>query len=132
MPGKLVESLPLGVALSGNDLAVFLPSNGALGLEADRGPLAFGDERPGQPVHIQAEVMQASEVNVGRDASGLYGLQEQIALCLGDDPGQDGAKALSLATVRQRRWLSACFVAVRASKASPQVRVVIPLSVPAR
>src|SRR5208282_4492247 len=46
--------------------------------------------------------------------------------------GIKGTNALSLAAVRQRCWLAPCLVQARLSIACCQVRVAIPLSVPAR
>jgi hypothetical protein len=42
-----------------------LTGHGAFVFEPDGGPLAFVDMRPGQPVHVHAEVvqMQAARVN---------------------------------------------------------------------
>jgi hypothetical protein len=52
--------------------------------------LAFGDERPRQPVHIHAEVVQAPEKNVRGHLAALQDLQEQFARRLNDDPRHQG------------------------------------------
>ena len=57
----------------------------ALVLEPHGGPLALGNQRPRQPVHVHAEVVQPAQVNVGRDSAQLQRTQQEFAGCLDDD-----------------------------------------------
>jgi len=65
MPGQLIEGFAFRVLLALNDLAVFLPCDGPLVLVTNGWPLAFGHQRPRQPVHVQTEVVQPAQKNIG-------------------------------------------------------------------
>ncbi|PHX70326.1 MAG: hypothetical protein CK548_09645 [Opitutia bacterium] len=88
MPGKLIERLPLGIPLALYNLAMLVRRDGALFLEADNGPLALGHQRPRQPVHIDAEIVQTPEIDVRGDRAGLKHFEHELGRSLGDDQGQ--------------------------------------------
>lgn len=67
---------------------MLVPGDGALFAETDYGPLALRNEGPREPVHIQAEVVQPPEVNVGRDRPGLEDLEEQLCRGIDNDFGE--------------------------------------------
>ena len=85
MPGELVKRLSLRVQLPRHDLAMLVPCDGALVFESHGGPLAFGNERPRQPVHVHAEVVQTPEINIGRNGSDLQSFQQRLAFGFDDD-----------------------------------------------
>lgn len=85
VPRQLVERLALGVPLPLHDLGVFLPGDRPLLLEPYGGPLALGHQRPRQPVHVDAEVVEAAEEDVGRDGSLPEHREDGLGLRLDDD-----------------------------------------------
>ena len=88
VPGKLIERLSLGIPLALYNLAMLVRRDGALFLEADNGPLALGHQRPRQPVHIDAEIVQTPEIDVRGDRAGLKYFEHELGRSLGDDQGQ--------------------------------------------
>ena len=65
MPEKLVEGPFLGVLLTVNDLEVLFFSDCFLFSVPDFRPLAARDDRDGKVAHIESEVVEASQENVG-------------------------------------------------------------------
>jgi len=65
VPCQLLERSSLGVVFAGKDPAVFLPSNSALFLEPYSGPLALWDQGPRETVHIETEIVQPAQIDVG-------------------------------------------------------------------
>ncbi len=61
--------------LGGDNLLVFVKRDGAFVFELHRRPLALGDERPRQPVHVHAEVVQPPEKDIGGHFPRLHGFQ---------------------------------------------------------
>ena len=58
-----------------HNLAMFLPSDGALLFETHDRPLSFGEDGPRQPVHIDTEVMQFAQMDVGAYGASLESLK---------------------------------------------------------
>ena len=56
--------------------------------------MAFGDERPGQPVHVHAKVVQPPEKKIRGHHARMQDLQEQFGGRLDDDPRHQGRKGL--------------------------------------
>jgi hypothetical protein len=88
VPANLVKHFPFGIHLGGEDALMFLKLDGTLFFEPDGGPLTFGNERPWQPVHIHAEIMQPSQKYIGGHRARLQDFQQQFARRLNDDLGQ--------------------------------------------
>ena len=80
VPRHFIERPALVIAFAGDDGPVFIMGGGALGLVADGGPLLLGDDRPGEPAHVQGEVVESAEVNVGRDRADVEDAQEVLGL----------------------------------------------------
>ena len=78
MPGQLVKRLPFRILLASNNGLMFLPSDGAFVLELNFRPLPFHNHRPRQPRHIEGEVMDAPQINVGRNFSNFEHTQEMF------------------------------------------------------
>ena len=64
MPAQLIKHLPLGVRLGRDDFLMLLKRDGALFFEPNRRPLAFGDDGAGKPVHVEGEILNASQKHV--------------------------------------------------------------------
>lgn len=70
--------------------------DGALLLELDSRPLALRNERPGEPVHVHAEVVQPAEKHIRGHRSDLNGAQQCLAFCFDDDLRQQWSECLVL------------------------------------
>jgi hypothetical protein len=64
---------------------MLVPSDGAFVFEPHGRPLAFWNERPRQPVHVHAEVVQTPEINICRNRSDLESFQQRFAFRFNDD-----------------------------------------------
>ena len=93
MPRQFVERLAFGIVLAGDDGQMFRQRDAALLFELDGGPLAFRHQRPRQPVHVHAEVVQPPEINIRRDGSHLQDFQNRFALAFDDDLRQAASPA---------------------------------------
>ena len=71
MPAQFVKTATLRVLLAFNDELMFLKRDGALGLKFDFRPKPLGNERPRQPVHRKAEIVQFPQMNVRADRARL-------------------------------------------------------------
>ena len=67
MPSQLIKRLTLGVLLALDDELVLLPSNGPFFSELDLVPPTLGEHWPRQPAHIEGKVVDAPQVDAGRD-----------------------------------------------------------------
>ena len=57
---------------------MFVPSDGALVLELNFWPLPFHDDWPRQPCHVQGEVVDAPQIDIGGNFSGFEHSQEMF------------------------------------------------------
>ena len=64
VPAQLVKQLSFGVHLGGDDPLVFVKRDGAFVLVTHLRPLAFRQNWPRQPVHVQGEIVNAAQINV--------------------------------------------------------------------
>jgi hypothetical protein len=55
----LIKRFSFGIHLGGDDLLMFFLCDGPFVLKLHCRPLPLGDERPRQPVHVHAEVVQS-------------------------------------------------------------------------
>lgn len=76
MPGELVEGAPLGILLPCDDFFVFRESNRAPDPVANHRPLAFGDDDCRELAHIDGEVVDSPEVDIGGHLSQFHGAQK--------------------------------------------------------
>jgi len=57
---------------------VLFGRDGALLAEGDLGPVLLWDQRPGQPTHVQSEVVDTAKEDVGRNRADLHHLQQVL------------------------------------------------------
>ena len=68
VPRQFVERLAFGILFAGDDGLMFCQRDGALFLELELPATAFlGQHRPRQPGHVQGEVVDAPQIDVGRN-----------------------------------------------------------------
>ena len=96
VPSQFIERLAFGIVFAGDDGQMFGQRNTALLFELDGGPLAFRHERPRQPIHVHAEVVQPPEINIRRDSPHLQNLQDRFTFGLNDDLRQQHDECLVL------------------------------------
>jgi hypothetical protein len=96
VPGQFIERLAFGILFAGDDGQMFGQYDAALLLEFDGGPLAFRHQRPRQPVHVHAEVVQPPEINIRRDSPHLQNFQKRLGLRFDDDLRQQHGECLVL------------------------------------
>jgi len=96
IPRQLVERLAFGIVLAGDNSQVLGQGDGALLFELAGWPLAFRHQRPQQPVHVHAEVMQAAQINIRGNFAALQNVQQKFALGFNDDFGQQRGQRLVL------------------------------------
>ena len=85
MPAQFVETAPLQVFLPFEDEQMLRSRDGTFGLKFNFRPEALGNERPRQPVHRDAEVVQFPQVNIRADRARLEGGEQVLRLRLNDD-----------------------------------------------
>ena len=78
VPGQFVKCLPLRVGLGGEDLLVLIEGNGAPLPVPNRRPLTLWDNRRGQPAHVQGEIVDAAQIDIGRDFPQFHGPQQVL------------------------------------------------------
>ncbi len=78
VPGQFVKCLPLRVGLGGEDLLVLIEGNGAPLSVPNRRPLTLWDNRRGQPAHVQGEIVDAAQIDIGRDFPQFHGPQQVL------------------------------------------------------
>ena len=76
VPAELVKRPALRVQFLLDDGLVFLEGDRPLLFEAHLRPLLLGEHRPGQPAHVQGEVVEATQEHVGGDGARLKHFQE--------------------------------------------------------
>ena len=94
MPEQFVEVAALGVQLAGDDRRVLGAGDGALLFEHRPGPLQARDDGFEQPLHAEGVVVDAAEVNVGRDFAVGQGAVEVLGPGLGDGQVADAVEVL--------------------------------------
>ena len=78
MPGQLIKRLPFRILFTGNDGLMFLPGDGPFVLELNLRPLPLHNHRPRQPRHVEGEVVDAPQINIGRNFSIFEHTQEMF------------------------------------------------------
>ena len=96
MPGHFVKGFAFGIVLTLDDTGVFLKGDTALFLEANNRPLALRHDRPGDPSHIEAEVVESPEEDVGGNRSVFNAVEKLLGMRLDEDLGQQGLDRLVL------------------------------------
>lgn len=89
MPEQFVKIPEFGIALAGNDCAMFFRRDRPLFPEPDRRPLPSMQNGPGQPAHIQAEIVKAAEVDVGGDRAPADCFEQKLGRGLNDHLGPE-------------------------------------------
>src|SRR5262245_36216186 len=84
MPTQLIKCLPLGIFFPLNDFPVLTLSDRALFFESDFRPLLLRDDGPRQPIHVQGEVVESAQIDVGGNSSYFEDLKENFGLRLDD------------------------------------------------
>ncbi len=92
VPEQFVEGARLGVRFPGDDAVVFLAGDGALFPEAHSGPPLLRQDGPREPVHVDGEVLDAAEVDVGRNTPVLQGAEEVFGAGFQHDEVADGVE----------------------------------------
>jgi len=96
VPGHFVKGFAFGIVLPLDDAGVFLKGDAALFLEADHRPLALRHDRPSDPSHIEAEVVESPEEDVGGNRSIFNAVEKFLGLSLDEDLGQQRLDRLVL------------------------------------
>ena len=78
VPRQFIERPAFRVQFAGDDGVMFLPSDGTFVLELNFRPLAFHDDRPRQPRHVQGEVVDASQIYIRRNFSSFEHAQKMF------------------------------------------------------
>ena len=64
MPAQLVKSFPFQIFLTANDGLMFFMGDGPFLLEVNRRPLPLGNDGSGNPIHIEGEIVNASQKDI--------------------------------------------------------------------
>ena len=78
VPREFVERLAFGILFAGDDGLMFGQRDAALLLELDGRPAFLGQHRPRQPGHVQGEVVDAPQIDIGGNLSGFQHAQEMF------------------------------------------------------
>ena len=78
VPRQFVERLAFGIVFAGDNGQMFGQRDAALFLELDGGPAFLGQHRPRQPGHVQGEVVDAPQIDIGRNFSGFQHAQKMF------------------------------------------------------
>ncbi len=84
MPAQLVISAMFRVLFAGDDGLMFRRGDRSLLFEPQFGPLLLGQDRPGQPIHVEGEIMNSPKENVGGDRARFQNLQKMCGICFQD------------------------------------------------
>src|SRR5258708_30783277 len=93
MPAKFIKNLPFLILFPLHNKLMLLKGDGSLRLKAHLGPETLGNDRPGQPIHREAEVVQLAQMNVGADGARLETSQKLLRLGFDDDLVTDQIKS---------------------------------------
>src|SRR6185436_5986912 len=94
IPAEFIETPVFRMGLAFNDSLVFVRRNGPLGLVFNFGPQPFWNDRPRQPIHPYAKIVQLTQMNIGADRARLETGEQLLRLRLDDDQGKYEAKCL--------------------------------------
>lgn len=78
VPANLVERAALRIGFRGDDSPVLFLGNAPFFAVFDLGPASFGEDGPRQPVHVQSEIMQFAQMNIGGDRPLPQHVQEML------------------------------------------------------
>ena len=95
---------------------MLLPGDNALLFKFDLGPLAFRNDRPGKPVHIQAKIMQPMQIDVGRNRPALEHFQKRVGSGFDDDALSDQIEGLVVAGSLPPQLIRAVFTGGRPAR----------------
>jgi len=96
VPAKLIKRPALRVRFLGNDGLVFQGGDRTLLAEAHLGPLLLGEHRPGQPVHIEGEIVNPPQEDIRGHGAGVQHFQELRRMCLDNWQVADDVKSFVL------------------------------------
>src|SRR5437667_8392194 len=125
MPGQLIKRLPFRILFTGNDGLMFRPGDGPFVFELNLRPLPFHNHRPRQPRHVEGEVVDAPQINIGRNFSCFEHAQEMFRPGSKTGRWRIVSKALSLMADCQRRCVSPFLSFTISSMTNCQLRVAI-------
>ena len=77
-PSQFVERLAFGILFAGDNGQMFGQGDTAFFLELNGGPAFLGQHRPRQPGHVQGEVVNAPQINIGGNFPGFQHAQEMF------------------------------------------------------
>ena len=80
MPTQFVKLFAFEFLLTADNGLVFVKGDRPFVLELDRWPLAFGDDGAGEPVHVEGEIVDASQKDVGRNRAVVHRVQQMFGL----------------------------------------------------
>lgn len=96
MPGQFVKRLAFRVSLASDDRLVLVERDGPLLAKLDGWPLFLGDHGPGQPAHVEGEVVNAPEIEIGRNGAFLQDVEEVFGAGFEDHPVADAIEGVIL------------------------------------
>ena len=85
MPEEPIERAVLGVALASDDFLMLFPSDGPFWLELDFRPLSFRNDGFWNPVHIEGEIMQPAQKDIGRNRAFVHRVKKMLGLSFDQD-----------------------------------------------
>lgn len=132
MPAEVIKVPGFLIALPVNNLAVFVSGNRPFGFVYILRPQFALNNRPREPIHAQAVIMQFAEKDIRADGSCLWQASRCSACVSIMTRLRIRSNAACLSPRSQRSLVAFLLWSMMASKAFCQVRVETPESVPAR
>ena len=86
MPEHFIIRVIFRIVLLGEDALMLGPSDCALGVELNFRPLPFGNDRFGNPIHVEGKIVNAPQKYIGRNRPLVKRFKEMFRLCF--DQGQ--------------------------------------------
>src|ERR1700733_13640075 len=80
VPEQFVICIKLRVFLLGEDRLMFLPGDGAFGIEFNLWPLPFRNDRFGNPIHVEGKIVNTPEKYIGRNRSLVKCIKKMFSL----------------------------------------------------
>jgi hypothetical protein len=80
VPTQTIKIPHFRILLALNDTVVLFQSNGPLILEFDFRPEPLWDERPREPVHREAVVVELPKMNIGADRAAIDAVKQMLGL----------------------------------------------------
>ena len=96
MPSHLVIGFSLRIVFSLDDHVVFFAGDSALFFEADDRPLAFRHDWPGEPSHIEAEVVDPAQKDVRGYGTSFDAVEDLFGLGFNEHSWQECFESLVL------------------------------------